>query len=151
MTVTFKVTCANRHQFEAVGTGAGSYGEFVMYGAAIKAGPAYLFALEDPVYREVSALIDELPETRGRSELQRADLLQEVFGVACDPAPDGSRYKIGFPPCPTCGTHKLDTWSVLDAYNGPVLPVTHQAWNAASKAQKTAWLKDALARTYPSS
>jgi hypothetical protein len=123
--------------------GPGSYGEFIMYGDRIDMGPAFLNAREDPVYDEVTQLLLQLPDVRTKSELARADLLQAVFGVACDPAPNGSRYKIGFPPCPACGTHALDTWSFAAAYIGPLLPITHGAWTAATRAEKLGWLRAA--------
>ncbi|MET0391282.1 MAG: hypothetical protein ABW321_35240 [Polyangiales bacterium] len=141
--VTYRVVCARDHAFDAATPPRGSYGEFVMYGEHSPA-PALLSAVEDPVYREVSALLREIPEVRGKSDIERCRLLKAVFGVACDPAPDGSRFRIGLPPCPTCGTRSTKSSVPMTAYAGDVLHITHAAWSSATKAQKLVRLKSAV-------
>jgi hypothetical protein len=139
----YKVVCSREHEFEAVTAARGSYGDFVMYGEHASE-PALLSGFDDPVYREVSALLRELPEVRKKTDLERCRLLKGVFGVACDPAPDGTRFRIGFPPCPKCGTRSTKSSAPVNTYSGGVLYVTHTAWSGATKAQKLAWLNTAV-------
>src|SRR5688572_12013832 len=128
--VVFKFICAKCGQeFEAPET-AGAYGEFVMRGEfALE--PALLLAPEDPVYMEVDGILAAMGAYRNKSEAQIADLLQEMFGVACDPAPDGTLLRIGRrSPCPTCGSRNMASWEPTHpprAYAGAVVAVTHQA------------------------
>lgn len=82
-----------------------------MYGDDVSAGPAPLDALDNPAFAEVASILRHLPELDALDDNKRAGLLHEIFGVACDPAPNGSRWRIGFPPCPACGTRKVATWS----------------------------------------
>jgi hypothetical protein len=140
----YQVVCSNGHTFQAANAPAAAYGELVMYGKQLALGPALLSAIGDPVFDEVSALVDAQPELRSQSERERSDRFQEIFGIACDPAPDGSQFQIGFPACPSCGTRKHRTWSPVGSYSGPVLPITHVAWKALSDAQKVARLRAAL-------
>jgi hypothetical protein len=137
--ITFRYVCVRGHSFEAADA-SGEYGEFVMRGEHSPE-PALLRALEDPVYLEVDALLQRSGAMRGKTDLQQADLLQAVFGVACDPAPDGTHFKIGRKaPCPVCATHEMQSWEPAGPYAGPVLPVTHKIWNALTEAEKLATL-----------
>jgi hypothetical protein len=149
MTILYAIRCANGHDFEAADPGPGTYGDFVMYGDSLAEGPAYLEALQDPVFAEVRTLLRQLPGVAAKSDTEQADLVQAIFGVACDPAPNGSTYRIGFPPCPSCGTRKFKTWSFARKYDGALLPVTHRAWSSASRDQKLALLRAAQAQVVP--
>lgn len=149
MTILYAIRCANGHEFEAADPGPGTYGDFVMYGDNIAAGPAYLVAIDDPVFAEVRKLLLELPGVAAMSDMERADLVQAIFGVACDPAPNRSSYRIGFPPCPSCGTRHFKTWAFARKYEGPLLSITHKTWNSASRDQKLAWLHAAQAQLTP--
>lgn len=129
--VVFKFSCANcGREFEAPET-SGDYGEFVMRGEFAPE-PALLVAPEDPVYIEVDRILEGIGAYRNKSEAQIADLLQRVFVVACDPAPDGTLPCIGRRPrCPTCGSGKQASWEPTHpprAYTGATFAVTHQAW-----------------------
>lgn len=141
--VIFKIKCSHGHEFEAVGPSKGEYGDFVMYGEHGDE-PTLLNGLDDPAYEEVTVLVRRLPESQGRSTQEIAETIQSIFGVACDPAPDGTRLKVGFRPCPNCGTRKLESWSPVGAYTGDLLQLTHGAWDAATEAQKLAWLSTAI-------
>ena len=46
--------------------------------------PRYLNAIEDPVYTEVEALLTSFCGPPISDDLRRAEILQAVFGVACD-------------------------------------------------------------------
>lgn len=142
--VTFKILCSQGHEFQAVGPSKGEYGDFVMYGEHGDE-PTLLSALDDAAYEEVAELLRaHFFPNDGEAGRQLADAIQRIFGVACDPAPDGTRLKIGFRPCPSCGTRKLTSWSPTAPYTGDVLQLTHDAWDAATAAQKLAWLTTAV-------
>jgi hypothetical protein len=139
----FKYVCARGHTFEAADA-SGEYGEFVMRGER-SAEPALLRALEDSAYREVDALLQQSGALRGKSDLEQAELLQAVFGVACDPAPDGTRPKLNRQaPCPVCGTRQMASWEPSGPYTGSSFAITHAAWDALTKAQKLVQLEAAV-------
>ena len=90
---------------------SGDYGEFVMRSLRTRQ-PAYLNAIHDSVYSEVDELLEELGAYQGKKLLQRAEILQGIFGLACDSARDGSELRIGIMPrCPACSSDKMASWS----------------------------------------
>jgi hypothetical protein len=140
---TFSYVCANGHPFEAPDS-SGEYGEFVVRGE-ISAEPGVLPALDDPVYLEVDDLLRQMGAYRGRSEVEQADLLQEVFGVACDAAPDGTRIRIGRKaPCPVCGTREMASWEPTGPYPGSTFDVTHRQWQHLTAREKKTLLEEAV-------
>lgn len=140
--VTFRFVCAEGHAFEAPDV-SGEYGEFVMRGERSPE-PAYLQAAGDAAYSEVREILRELGAFRGLSDSRQAGLLQAVFGVACDPAPDGTRFEIGRrAPCPVCGTRKMKSWQPVGPYTGVSHPVTHERWQRLSRTDKKAAVAEA--------
>jgi hypothetical protein len=138
----FKFVCANGHEFEAPDA-SGEYGEFVVRGE-VSPEPGMLQALDDPIYSEVDDLLRELGAFDGKTENEQPDLLQSVFGVACDHAPDGTSVQIGRKaPCPVCGTRKMASWEPIGAYMGSVFNVTHVHWQTLGRAQKKALIATA--------
>jgi len=130
-----EMICANGHLFEGADV-SGGYGEFVMRGESSPT-PCFLDALEDAIYTEVENLLRELGIFENLDRSEEAAVLQEFFGLACDPAPDGTVLKIGRnPPCPFCGTHEMASWKPAGPYSGDQLPVTHQVWSQLSTEQK---------------
>jgi hypothetical protein len=109
--------------------------------------PALLDANADPAYAEVDHLLGKIGAYQHRSELQQADLLQAVFGVACDQADDGTPLKIGrHAPCPVCGVNTMKDWEPAGrVYTGSVQRVRHETWNQLTLQQKQARLHKAVA------
>ncbi len=139
----FKFVCANGHAFEAPDA-SGEYGEFVMRSEKSSA-PALLEAVGNAAYAEVDGMLRQLGAYRGRTEFQQADSLQAVFGIACDPAPDGTRLRIGRRPlCSVCGTREMASWEPVRPYEGPYIRVTHEQWEALSEPEKRTLLADAI-------
>ncbi len=140
---TFNFVCTRGHVFEAPDV-TGDYGEFVLRGEESPV-PARLQAVGNAPYTEVRKILRDLGAFRGKTDHQQANLLQAIFGIACDPAPDGTRLTLGRrAPCPVCGTRKMASWEVVGPYNGPSLPITHEKWNALSETEKTARVAEAV-------
>ena len=63
----------------------------------------YTSLLNPKEFDEVANIVDADPQMALLSEHDRADIFQNIFGVACDPASDGSIYNIRQDPiCPQC-------------------------------------------------
>ena len=139
----FRFVCERGHEFEAPDA-SGTYGEFVMRGEK-STEPGLFQAVENSAYAEVEALLYELGAFRGLAETQQLDLLQDLFGVACDPAPDGTRFRIGRKaPCPVCGTREMSSWEPVGPYCGSFHRVTQSEWSLLSKQEKMALLAGSL-------
>lgn len=144
----FKYVCVRGHEFEAPDA-SGEYGEFVVRGENSPE-PGVLQALADPVYSEVDDLLREIGAYRGKTEGQQADLLQSTFGVACDPAPDGTVLQIGRKaPCPVCGTREMASWEPVGMYAGSSFAVTHAQWLGLDRPQKRALIATASNSSAP--
>ncbi|WP_146429291.1 hypothetical protein [Blastopirellula retiformator] len=83
-----------------------------------------------------------------RSDLERSDLLQLVFGVACDPAADGTRLQIGrMPRCPWCDAAKIENWEATEPprmVEVDIRHVTHVAWRRLTDLEKVKVVADAV-------
>lgn len=126
---------------------SGGYGELMMRSAQDRA-PAFLDALDDPVYDEVDHLLDAIGAYDGKTPQQRGEILQNIFGAACDLGSDGSELRIGLmPKCPTCSSDQMASWSIakpLQSYDGPLDSVTHSAWQLLSRDEKIRLLRSRL-------
>ena len=142
--VLYMFTCSNGHTFEAPDS-SGDYGEFIVRGANSPE-PGVLRAVADPTYLEVDGLLHKIGAYNGKTENEQAEILQTVFGVACDPAPDGTNVYLGRrAPCPVCGATRMASWEPSRPYSGPVFEVTHDAWRQRTPSQKEVLLRQAVA------
>lgn len=138
-----RYTCENGHIFDAAGSG-GAYGILVARGAESNE-PGIVELIGNPVYQEVRQALDKMGAYIGLSQNGRSDLLQAVFGVACDPAPDGSRLSLGRKPaCPHCGTRKHSSWTHVGRYTEAAFLVTHNEWKGLSSEVRQERLRAAM-------
>jgi hypothetical protein len=98
----------------------------------------YVSLINDPVYEELSAMLKAMPELRHKTEMEQADILQEVFGLTCDVDEDGSEFKLGAPrKCPECGSREMVAWDVAAEPKIQDVPeITHNRWKSLGGAEK---------------
>jgi hypothetical protein len=137
-----KFTCAKcGHVFEAPDLSPVIYGSFLL--RSENNYMAFLDAINDHAFEEVSSLVETNRHTRRLSEDDQSDVLHSIYGeLACDPDPKGAAFVIGMPPtCPACGTQEIAAW---DFKNPPasvdveVPSVTHTRWNSLAPEEKKA-------------
>lgn len=131
--------------FQAPEVGELAYGEFLLRSPSGEM--RCLNANLDDVFTEVEALLANDPQVRSLDAFRRADILNDVFGVACDPDSQGNEFRIGArQPCSHCGEHEIAEWESVEppAYvDVNVPPVTHFRWQKLSQDEK---LKRILAK-----
>lgn len=124
------------------------YGEFVLISEAGEL--AFMRAYDDLVFNEFRKLIRENKLVSELDDLSRSDLLHNIFGIACDPAPDGSLYQISRKPmCPNCNTSEYSCcWGPthefveLSDLNIPI--ISHNHWNKLTNQQKKDLIEEAI-------
>jgi hypothetical protein len=138
-------TCG--YTYEAAQMPHNVYGEFLLRSRGLRS-EAYVNAMDDLVFAEVSRFVNGSAVLQGMRDVQRAAVTRKVFGQACDPDVDGSAFEIGLAPrCPSTGDEP-DYW---EATEPPILVerdvplVTHRGWNALSESQKQTRLSSAIA------
>jgi len=138
---SFDYTCVNGHCFMVPGLSL--YGQGIMWSLGLGT-PKYINLMDDPVYAEIHRMLKLFPEFQHNNEEENADILQKIFGVACDPDDDGSEFKLGATPkCPKCGSREMKSWDVsIEPKIWDVLEITHNRWQKLSSGDK----KDALYR-----
>lgn len=116
---------------------AEGYAEFTLRSEGADT-PAFLDALEDPVYREADMMLSDLGVYRGKAEVERVELLQNAFAATCDRDSDGSEFRIGLlPKCPCCGRRIATSWeSTGEVFTGVIGRVTHTAWSSATAGER---------------
>lgn len=124
------------------------YGEFLL---RTKTGEIeYLFAIDSSEFLEVGNIVDKFLENTGISELGRAKVLHQLFGITCDLASDGTEYKIGGKPiCPKCGSNEMYSWEPIypvEIVEVDVPHVTHERWNKLSDVEKQSKIEEAVKR-----
>lgn len=106
---------------------------------------AMLEPIEDKVFSEVSNLVKSLlPHVTDR--MRSSDCLHDVFGMACDHAPDGSVFVLAGPICPVCQSRNVwhrdvhpPQWRVLE------LPhPTHRQWQTLGAEERRQLIANAL-------
>ena len=119
------------------------YGSLIMRSTGPGAS-ALLRALDDPVYSEVDGLLCEMGAYSGKRDNERADILQTVFGAACDRDVDGSEFVVGAKPkCPYCGSRNMASWEPMagDSDAKTSIPeITHETWARLTEEGKRARL-----------
>ena len=97
-----------------------------------------LYALEDPVYQEVSEIIETDEIAHCMDDMEKSDILQAAFEVACDNDDDGSPFQLNvFPTCPYCGSLKIKHYTSTEGFiEHDLESLTHEKWNTMTIAQR---------------
>jgi DNA-directed RNA polymerase subunit RPC12/RpoP len=150
-TVTYTFQCANcSRQFNAHEVSDFAYGQFVLR-AEKSDYEAFLDAPNDPAFLESYAILEAHQVAAEMSAEQKGELQQRIFGVVCDPTPDGQQLEIGLPPkCPSCGSRKMANWQQVIPVQAWTLPlVSHERWTAMTERQKVELVVGRLRNSAP--
>jgi hypothetical protein len=144
----YRFQCGScRHWFEHHQMTPVVYGEFLMRSETRRT-ERYLNAITDPVYEEVDRLLRFETRVGSRSERERAEILQSLFGVACDPDEDGGLFQMNLlPRCPDCGAEEIADYASTEPpriVDLEIPHVTHDQWNALNQAEKLRVLENEL-------
>lgn len=121
------------------------YGEFILRSA--NGEMRYLFAIESKEFLEVGNIVDELLSDNTISELGKAQVLHQIFGIACDPAPDKSEFKIcGDPVCPSCQSNNMYSWEPAFSSEVDDENVYQFPWNKFDYSKKKILIREAVER-----
>lgn len=136
---TFDAACSDcGAQFESLHLAPHEYG--IVNFNSQTGGVAFVNALEEETWQDVTRRINHATKTRGLTGTQRSRLLEYAVEKAADPDDNGSPLYIwGHTPCPQCGgrEHINRTPTVPEAYKDvEESPVTFRNWNALSEKQK---------------
>jgi hypothetical protein len=95
---------------------------------------ALLEALDDRLFNELAPRIDQVAKLNRRA---RAPIVQRLYGLLADKAPDGSSYGINRePPCPQCSSQS-STWTMVERFVTADLAVpTHKHWDGLSDSER---------------
>ncbi|WDI42663.1 hypothetical protein [Bremerella sp. P1] len=108
----------------------------------------YLNANLDPTFTEVDRLIGNDPRAESLDQFKRADVLNNVFGVACDKDSKGHDFHIGLKArCTHCKQRKIIVWESIEPpkYVEKEVPhVTHETWSALKESEKQSLISTAL-------
>ena len=144
--VTFTFCCADCGcHFDAPEVPEFAYGQFVLRTEASDYA-AFLDALGDSAFLESYELVKLSHRTTAMNDRQRGDLQQRIFGVICDPAPNGQTLVIGLAPrCPSCGCRKMASWEQKTPVQPWCMPlVEHNRWTAMTQQQKADCVDQAI-------
>ena len=132
--------------FEAPEIGELAYGEFLLRSHAGEV--RYLNANLDKVFTEVDDLLGSDPRLCSFDQFQRADVLNEVFGVACDPDSTGGLFRVAAKPlCPKCNQCNISEWESTEPpcyVDVDVIEVAHSRWESLSEGEKQNRIREAL-------
>jgi len=137
-----KFKCGNcKSEFKAPQLKTGVYAEFLLR-SQNRGDVAYLDAMDDKTYDEVSKYLKGNSKLTGKSANQMAAILQKSYGaIACDPDAFGNVYQIDASPvCPSCQSQTMEYWEVIEPpefVESIVSSVTHRAWSLLSDDEKT--------------
>lgn len=143
----YNYTCANcGHRFKVLKMCFFPYGEFLLRSKSNEL--SYLNAIEDSVYEEVDSLLEKIPGYKRKSDDERAEILQSVFGAACDSDVNGNSFSINAEPlCPSCGENEIQNWEATmppEYEEREVFHVTHKKWSSLSEIEQMDLLKKEL-------
>lgn len=126
--------CGN--EFQASGVPELSYGEFILRSESGE--EVYLEALCDETFKEVLTLVRRHPLMKKFDQKKSGEVTQNIFGLACDVAPNGEYYQINMmPQCPSCCSRKISKWSeCFPRIESNILPVTHADWQMKTPSEK---------------
>jgi hypothetical protein len=136
--------------FDAPALPEGAYGEFLLWSRNGQI--AYLNALKDPTFKEVSHLLALSPVVQEAPSIERAAILHRIYGrMACDKDTQGAPFEIDMPPpCPACGGTEPSSWEFkepVQIVEVDAQPVTHRLWSSLSHSEKEKALRDELNRS----
>lgn len=143
--ILFKYICSScGREFQASGAPEMSYGEFVLRSESNE--EAYLEAVTNKIFNEVSQLVEAHPLLKGASASISGDLVQKVFSVACDPDSKGCAFHIGMmPKCPSCSSRDMAAWGEVYPPELSSIPmVTHVSWSNLTEFEKSDLVNNAV-------
>ncbi len=89
---------------------------------------------------EVRALLGDNPRVSSFNRSQRAEILIEIYGIACDVDLKGDLFRIGAEPCcPKCHQCDIIEWESTEPprhVDVDVIPVSHKDWEALTEQEK---------------
>lgn len=140
-------SCGNCEQeYKAPAMTPHSYGEFLLRSPS--GDIAYMNAMEDDTYSEVSALLNKLPSLRDMGEARTARVLQSIFGVACDLDSQGKQFSmIAKPNCPYCDHKRASSWrptKPAEFVEESFPHITHYNWKQLKESEKLRLLSSAV-------
>jgi hypothetical protein len=142
----FTGICVNGHNFVTHQFPDFQYGE----GLIRTSDPrdlAFVQAVDDPIFEEIASIVKDLVTAAGKKNWY-ANCFDQVFGIACDPAPSGQRYSLTEKVhCSVCGSTELISYGPgeppqVDTIELP--HVTYAAWQQLSHDEKRERLQIAL-------
>lgn len=145
ITLTCTIWKCNKtdEQFEVYHlVGPGIYGELILQARNLDL--AYWNNLHDAAFDEVRKIVDEFFGAGVTDKKYAA--LDQVTGLCCDPAPDGSVYRER-PYCPSCGDNDVSFWDVPEPFKFKTVRipvVTHKHWNRLTSEQREKLVRDDL-------
>lgn len=126
-----------------------AYGEFLLRND-INNSERYLNGICDSTYEEVDEILRSETRIKALNDLDRAEILQLVFGIACDPDSNGARFDMERKPrCSHCGSRNIDYWEATEPprYIDLEIPqVTHIKWDGLTRDEKFRAVSDELDR-----
>ena len=137
---------ACKNKFRAPELLGNPYGEFLL--RSLCGEMRYLNAINSVVFSDAGKIVDQLLEKTQITDLGKAKVLHEIFGLACDLASDNTEFKIcGNPICPQC--HSNDMYSWIDVSHQEIVDidvpdVTHEHWNKLSYSEKQFQINEAV-------
>lgn len=121
----------------------GAYGEFLFRKESNEV--KYLNAIESAEFKNFGKVIDTLLQDSKISDLGRAKILHETFGIACDKSSNGEEYKItNSPVCRFCQSKKVYSWEPAfppEVVDVEIAPVTHFHWKELTEKEKEKKIK----------
>lgn len=105
-------------------------------------------AIDDSVFEEVDQILLDDYRVRSLDNFKRSDLLNEVFGIACDPDRTGKMFRIGKPIyCVHCGSGNIigcESVEPVRCIEMEIPSVTHERWNDLSNVEKRKLLSSSI-------
>ena len=143
----FRYRCAAcRKWFEAPEIREYAYGEFLLRSNSGEI--RYLNAILDGVFSEVDSLISLDSRVITFDKFRRAELLHDIFGLACDPDSTGGIFRIcRNPRCPACELDSVAEWESTEPpryIDIDVPEVSHLEWEELNDDEKNARIRRAL-------
>jgi len=139
----YSFVCVNNHTF--LSPLILKYGEFVLRSNG-QGTPRYMFAINDEVYDEVDKMLASLQDLKQKNGQGKSEILQKIFGIACDLDVDGSEFQIGSQPkCPECGSRKMYSCDLpSEPSTEEIQEITHDSWQKLTPTAKLERLRNRL-------
>lgn len=135
-----------RYEFETVTLPEMSYGLFLLRSCSGQY-VAVIDSNRDAVFDECYGLVKRIigPTT---SESRAVDCFHGLLHLTCDPAPDGSSFRLIGPVCPRCRSTDVSHSDVLPPQwrQRELAPPGHSRWQAMSPDERVKVVSDALRR-----